>query len=852
MPIVVTAAALFLCLHLAVAHDTALQIGGDVDTKLFLSYLMDRLENHIGEIVFVKSTAKFLLGGAFVCFVMWAYYFTTRRKLITGKEYGTAQWATEKAIAHLSAEKLCEKEIKKLNPKLNQSERARATRKIKKKYEDADMLFTDSEKVCMHNYELNNNTLIIGGAGSGKTRGFVMPNILQAHSSYVITDPKGEILEKSGHFLEVEKHYKIRVLNLDEKELSCGYNPFHYVHRDRSGWEERVLSLIETIIINTDGGEKKGGSDPFWDKAERLFLQAIFFAVVESFPPEEANMNTVMELIGLLKIEEERDNFDSDLDVFFEIFKENVGESHIGYQQFKEFRQKAGGKTAKSIVISAVARLAPFKVSEIRRIFAKDEMHLDLVGEEKTAVFVVVPPTDKTYNFIAGMLFTQLFQELNYCALNVHKHDGGRLPIPCRFILDEFANTCTIPNFVSLLAYARSLGIGITTILQSLEQIKNMYKDEWGVIVDNSNTLLYLGKVTHMDTLEYLSKLLGKGTFDKESSSRSRGGQGSSSVSRDRLGRELLDPSEIRKIDNNKCLFFVGGKDPFYSKKYNYQRHKNYRFTSDANKEFSYCAKRSGDETQVISIPEKKRGYAFVSAILDPKATEDYISANMLNFDFDTDDLLIVNDGELEEIARWEGYSDDDIKRLPISDIDTAFSVERTLQFITDNLLQLDFDSDDLLIVNDGENAELPHGEDVPTKKLGVNFDEPKMADFLTNNFFNLDFDTDNLLIVNDGELQDLVLLQSLLTPKERREAKKALATAATLVDIAENIDAYDFDDVLVNDGEVIAKSEIVEIFEEESDDSDAILAEIQSDAMLMKEDMLALSKLLDEDSSES
>ena len=298
------------------------------------------------------------------------------------------------------------------------------------------------------------------------------------------------------------------MINLDEKTLSSGYNPFVYIHRNREGWEERVLSLIETIIINTDGGEKKGGSDPFWDKAERLFLQAIFFFVVEGFDAEESNMNTVMELIRMLKIEEEQDNLNSDLDIFCDCFAKKYGEGHIGVQQYREFREKASGKTAKSIVISAVARLAPFKVKEVRRIFSYDSMNLERIGEEKTAVFVIVPPTDKTYNFIAGMLFTQLFQEIQYCALTVHKHDGQRLPVSCRFILDEFANTCTIPNFVSILAYARSLGVGITTILQSLDQIKNMYKDEWGVIIDNSNSLLYLGKVTNMDTLEYLSKLL--------------------------------------------------------------------------------------------------------------------------------------------------------------------------------------------------------------------------------------------------------------------------------------------------------------------------------------------------------
>lgn len=465
---------------------------------------------------------------------------------------------------------------------------AKRIAKIKAKYKDADMLFTKSERISFFNWKLNQNTLILGGSGSGKTRGFVMPNILQAHSSFIVTDPKGEILEKGGYFLEKIKGYKIRVLNLDEKAQSDGYNPFVYIHPERAGYEERVLSLIEAIIINTDGGEKKGGSDPFWDKAERLFLQAIFFFTTDGFVEAERNMNTVFKLIGMLEIAEEEDTRNSDLDVFAALFAEKFGENHIGVQQYKEFRSKASGKTAKSIVISAVARLAPFRTSEVKRIFSYDSMRLDRVGEEKTAIFVVVPPTDTSFNFIAGMLFTQLFQELQYCATQVHKHDGQRLPVPCRFILDEFANTCTIPNFVKILAYARSFGIGIVPILQSLEQIKNMYKDEWGVIVDNCNTLLYLGSITHMDTLEYMSKLLGKGTFDKRTTGVTKGRQGSSSQNFDEVGRELMMPDEIRQMPKKDCLFIVGGRPGFYSEKYEYKDHPNYRFTSDANPEYSY------------------------------------------------------------------------------------------------------------------------------------------------------------------------------------------------------------------------------------------------------------------------
>jgi type IV secretion system protein VirD4 len=327
-----------------------------------------------------------------------------------------------------------------------------------------------------------------------------MPNILQAHSSYVVTDPKGEILEKSGHFLKEQKGYTLRVLNLDNKSRSDGYNPFVYIHPEREGYDERTLMLIEAIILNTDGGEKRNSSDPFWEKAERLFLQAIFFFTCDGFPIQERNMNTVLDLIGMLQIGEEEDDLNSDLDLFARVFAKRFGEDHIGVQQYNEFRSKASGKTAKSIVISAVARLAPFRTSAVRRIFSYDSMNLEMLGEQKMVIFVVVPPTDNTFNFIAGMLFTQMFQELQYCAAEKYKHKGQRLPVPVRFILDEFANTCKIPNFIKILAYARSFGIGIVPILQSLEQIKTMYKDEWGVVVDNCSARLFREHIPHGHT----------------------------------------------------------------------------------------------------------------------------------------------------------------------------------------------------------------------------------------------------------------------------------------------------------------------------------------------------------------
>lgn len=529
-------------------------------------------------------------------------------------------------------------------------------KKVEEKYKNADILFTATEKISFYNFILNLNTLILGGSGSGKSRGYVLPNLLQAFCSYVVTDPKGEVLEKSGKFLQ-DNGYKIKVLNLDNKAESDYYNPFKYIHPERAGYEEKILSLIETIIANTDGGESKSSNDPFWDRAERLFLQSIFFFTVDYFEEKDRNMNTVNQLIKWLEIDEENEEKNCKLDQFVEKVKDDLGEDYIGVDMYEEFRSKASGKTAKSIVITAVARLAPFKTPEVRRIFSQDTMELDRIGEEKIALFVVVPPTDKTYNFISGMLFTQLFQEIQYCATQVHKHEGQRLPMPVRFILDEFANTCMIPNFVQILAYARSFGVGITVILQSLEQIKKMYKDDWGVIVDNCNTLLYLGAITHDATLEYVVKLIGKGTFDKKTTGRTRGRQGSSSQNWDKIGRELMDISELRKLPKSDCLLFVGGRNPFYSKKFDYTTHPNYCYTSDANRAFTYqhdpqklTVETEEMLTNTLREDAKKevnrlmQEVELIELIISPEQMLNRIGRG--NLDVIPDEELIVSDGE--------------------------------------------------------------------------------------------------------------------------------------------------------------------------------------------------------------
>lgn len=514
-----------------------------------------------------------------------------------GKEWEPFLWRTELFEARRKTKdhkawKKDYKEYSKRKKDFYKTYYKKREKQLKAKFTNSDIILSKTEKVCIYNRVINMNMILLGGSGAGKTRSYMLSNILQLASagiSSVITDPKGEILEKVGYYLEHIMHYKIRVLNLDNMEESDCLNPFHYIHPERPGYEENILNLVETIIINTNSEEAKTNcGDPFWDKAEKMFLQSVFFLVSDGFCDEERNIDTLLKLIAMLKLEEEDDTKDSDLDYFVEIFAKKFGEEHIGVQIYREFREKASGKMAQSIVMSALVRLTPFRTPAVRKIMSKDDMELDRIGEEKMAVFVIVPPTNSTFNFIAGILFTLLFQEIQYCATQVHKHEGQQLPVRCQFFLDEHANTCKIPRIEKITAYGRSFGIGITFGIQSLEQLKHMYKDSWGTLMDNCSTLLFLGSISHLDTLKYMSELLAKSTFDKKTTGRTRGRQGSSSRNEDVVGRELMDVSDLRKLEKKNCIIVISGRNPFYSEKYDYTSHEAYIFTSDANKANTY------------------------------------------------------------------------------------------------------------------------------------------------------------------------------------------------------------------------------------------------------------------------
>ena len=376
---------------------------------------------------------------------------------------------------------------------------------------------------------------------------------------------------------------------------------------------------------------------------------------------------------------------------------------------------------------------------EVKRILSTDDMHLERIGEEKTAIFVIVPPTDQTFSFIPGMLFTVLFDEIQYCASVVHKHDGQKLPIPVRLILDEFRNTCRIPHFIELLAYARSFGVGISVILQSLDQLKELYEKEWGVILDNCSSKLFLGGISHIDTLKYISELLGKGTYDKKTTGRTRGRQGSSSTNDDVIGRALLEPDEIQRMPKEDCLLFVTGKPAFYSKKYKYEKHPNYCFTSDSNKAYSYehhaieHAIPHREEAKPEDIKDKlkpdfneinkRAGIVFEDIVfeIDRKSAVRRLSQNLHDYRVIPDELIVVEDGEnskkdLEDDFEKLLEEDEPIKLNPVEEVfvqddseklsDREINIIKSLSFMVKNISEINIIPDELIVVEDGETSE--------------------------------------------------------------------------------------------------------------------------------------------------
>lgn len=417
--------------------------------------------------------------------------------------------------------------------------------------------------------------LVVGGSGAGKSRTYAIPNIMQCNCSMVITDPKAELLRKTGGVLE-RNGYEVRVFDLINPETSWCYNPFAYVRDDKD-----VLKLINNLIRNTT---PKGAqsSDPFWEKSETALLQALMLYLLHEAPPEEQNFPMIMEMLGSAQVKEDDEDYQSPLDILFERLEMRDPES-IAVKQYAIYKQ-AAGKTAKSILISCGARLAPFDIAELRELMSYDELELDLVGDRKTALFVIISDTDDTFNFIVSIMYTQLFNLLCDRADDVY---GGRLPIHVRCLLDEFANIGQIPKFEKLIATIRSREISASIILQSKSQLKAIYKDNADTIEGNCDTTLFLGG-KEKTTLKEIAEILGKETIDLYNTSDTRGSQRSYGMNYQKTGKELMSQDEIAVMDGGKCILQVRGVRPFFSNKYDICKHKNYKYLSDYDKKNTF------------------------------------------------------------------------------------------------------------------------------------------------------------------------------------------------------------------------------------------------------------------------
>ena len=491
------------------------------------------------------------------------------KKYRKGMEYGSARWGTPEDIKPY------------IDPVF-----------------ENNVLLTQTERLMMSNrpknpkYARNKNILVIGGSGSGKTRFFVKPNLMQLHSSYVVTDPKGTLILETGSLL-VRAGYKVKVLNTINFKKSMHYNPFAYLRSEKD-----ILKLTNTIIANTKGDGEKSSED-FWVKAERLLYCALIGYIWYEAPEEEKNFITLLEMINASEAREDDEAYQSPVDLMFSRLEEKEPD-HFAVKQYKKYKL-AAGKTAKSILISCGARLAPFDIKELRDLMEYDDLELDTLGDRKTALFLIMSDTDTTFNFVIAMLQSQLF---NLLCDKADDEYGGRLPVHVRCILDEFANIGQIPNFDKLIATIRSREISASIILQSQSQLKTIYKDAADTIVGNCDTTLFLGG-KEKSTLKELSEILGKETIDSFNTSENRGTQVSHGLNYQKLGKELMSQDEIAVMDGGKCILQVRGARPFLSDKFDITAHKNYKYLADADKKNEFDVERYMKRRPAVVKPEE-------------------------------------------------------------------------------------------------------------------------------------------------------------------------------------------------------------------------------------------------------
>ena len=452
------------------------------------------------------------------------------------------------------------------------------------KKKDFNILLTKSESLSLSgrmkitrndNFNRNKNVVVVGGAGSGKTRFYVKPNLMQMHSSYVVSDSKGLLLAETGKMFE-EAGYQIKIFDLINRRDTHQYNPFQYIQT-----EDDILKIVNNLIKNTTNPDKKGGDD-FWEKAETALLMAIFSYLIQEVTAEDRTLGNVIELVRLADIEEDVPGYVSPLDILFNEL-EQKDPTNFAVSQYKIFKL-SGDKTTKSILVSLGVRLSPFDIPSIKELVSQDTLELDTVGDVKTILYILLPDTDTSFNFLASMMYQQLFDMLVYKADNVYK---GRLPCHVRCILDEFANIGQIPDFEKVISVIRSREISTNVILQNISQLKTLYKDTWETIIGTSDVFLYLGGM-EQSTHEYISKLLGKQTIEQRNTSVTKGSNGSFSENFQKLGRNLMDPDEVASLKGQECILKIRGVHPFLSKKYDIVKHKNYKKLGDVTDSYMY------------------------------------------------------------------------------------------------------------------------------------------------------------------------------------------------------------------------------------------------------------------------
>ena len=520
-------------------------------------------------------TPKFMLVSLIIYAFGIALYYSGRENRRPGEEYGSAKWGDPRA--------LCRKYMDH-------------------QHKEANIILTQRVRLGMDGYvtQRNMNVLVIGGSGSGKTRYFCKPGLYSANCSYLVTDPKGELLKAAGGLL-LSLGYEVRVFNLIDPEQSDCYNPFVYVREEKD-----VLSLIDNLIKNTTP-RNASSNDPFWEKAEVALDSALMLYLIHEAPQDEQNFETMLYMMNFADVREEDEQYRSPLDMLFRALEEEQP-AHVAVKQYKVFKQ-AAGKTAKSILVTAAVRLAAFNIPQYAAMTSMDEMDFGSLGERKRAIFCVIPVNDSSMNYLVGMLYTQCFQEL-YRRADLKYN--GRLPVPVRVLQDEWANVAQPESYPKILATCRSYNIGLNIIVQNVQQIKALYEKEHESIIGNCDTLLFLGGGNEPASLEFIVKLLGRETLATRTRGLTKGRNGSSTTNYQQTGRDLMTIDEVRKLDTNKAILFIRGEDPVIDRKYNLKRHPNIKLTLD------------GKAKPYIHKPQSAPDYALPDLPYAFKSLDDY------------------------------------------------------------------------------------------------------------------------------------------------------------------------------------------------------------------------------------